>query len=294
MEVETEFEEEESVHGDRDEGAGQAQEVDSELETAEAPEPPERHVSAGSRTGSDYSVPEANREVWKAFGCGNEAGRILKRLYGPKGTAAASSKVSYPRMPSPSQRWEPQPAPRKPCPQRAAVRVPRATRQPTPDPDDPRNWRAPIPCRKPASEIFAEMEAARPEVPDLKQGRNQAKEKHGLQDRFQFCGGRALPPGAMGHVPVGEMPVPVPRHESDRHQIDENGMTGEQREIFEDLMLAVKRKQARLAEIDAHMATDPVPSKAKTAMNKEALQLRNDVTSCLKDIDKLLELTETS
>ena len=31
---------------------------------------------------------------------------------------------------SPAQRWEPKPAPRKPCPQRAPVKVPEANRRP--------------------------------------------------------------------------------------------------------------------------------------------------------------------
>lgn len=252
-----------------------------------------------SRSGqtSDYTVPEANREAWKNLGCDTEAGRMLRRLYAGKGPGDAAAKVTYPRRQAPAQRWEPKPAPRRPCPQRTAVKVPRANMRPAVDPDDPRNWRAPIPCRKPAQAILAEMENERPEKPDMPKGRDQVAEKEDLQNRFQFCGGRALPEGAMGNVPVGELPKPAPDQRlwadwCGRDQVDTNGMTAEQRKMFEDLMQAVKRKQARIAAIDAEEAADPKPSKAKTARNKEALQLRNDIDRCLADIDTLLALTE--
>jgi len=153
-----------------------------------------------------------------------------------------------------------------------------------------------LPGRKPAKEILAEMEADRPQVPVLPQGRDQAREKNNLQDRFQFCGGRAMPKGAMGHVEknadLPERVGPSTRERlEDRRRKDENGMNAEHREIFEELMLAVKRKQERLKEIQAEEAAEARPSKVTTARNKEALELRNDIDRCLKDIDKLMELT---
>eukprot|EP00927_Polykrikos_kofoidii_P008373 TRINITY_DN13476_c0_g1_i1.p1 TRINITY_DN13476_c0_g1~~TRINITY_DN13476_c0_g1_i1.p1 ORF type:complete len:333 (-),score=82.60 TRINITY_DN13476_c0_g1_i1:42-1040(-) len=283
-----------------------AQEVEEE-EEAEAleedvPPPPRERcgsaVSGGTASGAasvadsgDYAVPEGNREVWKQFGTNTEAGRMLRRLYGGS-MGSGASKVSYPRLPSPSTRWEHQPAPRKPCPQRTAVKVPRPNRISQLDREDPRNWHVPMGGRRPAHEILAEMESAKPERPNLPRGRDQNTEKQGLQDNFTYCGGKMMPEGAMGYVPKSEMPKAAPNKAKERRQIDENGMTAEQREIFEELTLAVKYKQERIAEIDAEQKRDPKPSKAKTDRNKEALQLRNDIQECLANIDKLLELTE--
>jgi len=250
--------------------------------------------AAPSGVSGDYAVPNANREVWKSFGCNTEAGRALRRLYKSGSASDASSMVAYPRMPSPSAKWEPKPKARGPCPQRAAVRIPRAQRQAM-DPDDPRNWRAPLPGRKPANEILAEMEANRPQVPVLPRGRDQVAEKNNLQDRFQFCGGRAMPKGAMGHVEKSALPEPegptTRARLEDRRRKDENGMNAEHREIFEELMLAIKRKQERLKEIQAEEVAEARPSKVTTTRNKEALELRNDIDRCLKDIDKLMDLT---
>lgn len=282
-EVETEVEEEEEPA---------AEQVDEDLEEEEAScDPPSTGGSAarGDQRSQDYSVPEASKEVWKQFGCNTEAGRMLRRLYTTKGPSEAASKVSYPRLQSPASRWEPKAGPRKACPQRAPVRVPRPTRAPKYDPDDPRNWRVPLPGRKPESEIRAEMEAERPEIPDMPTGRDQAAEKAGLQDKFQYCGGRAMPKGAMGYVESAALPTALPK--DNRRELDDNGMNAEHREIFEELMLAIKRKQERIREIDAQDALDPKPSKEKTQQNKEALELRNDIDRCLKDIDKLMELT---
>lgn len=293
-EVETEFEDE----GYDEEGTPAHQpvdEVDEELESSSAVD---GGSEPGPRSGGDYVVPAANREVWKQFGYNTEAGRALRRLYKSGSQSDASSMLAYPRMPSPSQKWEPKPAPRKPCPQRTAVKVPRARRE-EPDPEDPRNWRMPLPGRRPGAEILAEMQAAKIPVPVLPKGRDHAAEKDRLQGRFQFCGGRALPPGAMGNVESGAMPEAAPSYTAmhqERQRRDENGMNAEHREIFEELMLAVKRKQARVAEIEAEEANEGIakgPSKARTARNKEALELRNDIDRCLKDIDKLIELTET-
>eukprot|EP00932_Pfiesteria_piscicida_P018172 SRR837773.5037.p2 GENE.SRR837773.5037~~SRR837773.5037.p2 ORF type:complete len:157 (-),score=75.07 SRR837773.5037:9-440(-) len=141
------------------------------------------------------------------------------------------------------------------------------------------------------------MEADRPQAPVLVKGRDQQAEKHQLQSRFQFCGGRAMPKGAMGHVePSAELPAKVGQNAREiwegRARLDENGMNADQREIFEDLMLAIKRKQERLKEIDAEEAAEAVKTKATTARNKEALELRNDIDRCLKDIDKLMDLAE--
>lgn len=279
-EVETEVEDEEE-----DQPAEQIDEEDLAEEASCESAP-----SKGGRRSQDYAVPDANKEVWKNFGCNTEAGRLLRRLYTTKGgSAEAASKVSYPRLESPTARWAPKAAAKKPCPQRAPVRVPRPTRAPKYDPDDPKNWRVPVPCRKPESEIRAEMDAVRPEIPDIPRGRDQASEKAGLQEKFQFCGGRAMPRGVMGNVESADVPAALPKE--DRRGVDDNGMTAEHREIFEEMMLAIKRKQERIAEIDAQDAADPKPSKEKTERNKEALQLRNDIDRRLQDIDKLMELT---
>lgn len=292
-EVETEFEDEE------DDAAAvqqQADEVEEDLEASVGEGSCETSGTAAGSRSADYSTPAANKEVWKNFGCNTEAGRALRRLYKGGSASEASAMIAYPRLSSPSTRWEPKPAERKPCPQKAAVNAPKL-RQSGPDPDDPRNWRVPIPGRKPASQILAELEAHRPEKPVLPRGRDHSVEKNLLQNKFQFCGGRALPKGAMGHVETGALPEAAPnaraRHESRRRK-DENGMDAEQREIFEELMLAVKRKQERLKEIDAEEAADdPMrPSKARTSRNKEALELKNDVDRCLRDIDKLIELAD--
>mmetsp|Transcript_22359 Transcript_22359/g.47728 ORF Transcript_22359/g.47728 Transcript_22359/m.47728 type:complete len:304 (+) Transcript_22359:66-977(+) len=283
-EVETEVEEEEE-----EQAAEQVDDEDLEEEASYDPPSSDGGAARGGQRSQDYSVPEASKEVWKNFGCNTEAGRLLRRLYNTKGPSEAASKVSYPRLESPSSRWEPKAGPRKPCPQRAPVRVPRPTRASKYDPDDPRNWRVPLPGRKPESEIRAEMEAERPEIPDIPRGRDQAAEKAGLQDKFQFCGGRAMPKGAMGHVENAALPTALPKN--NRRELDDNGMNAEHREIFEELMLAIKRKQERIKEIDAQDALDSKPSKEKTEKNKEALQLRNDIDRCLKDIDKLMELT---
>lgn len=274
-----------------------AQEIDEEEDVIERSygEPEDdrpRSQSTCSRGGSDSGAPGPNKEVWKQFGCNTEAGRLLRKLYNGNPGAAGASKVAYPRLPSPSTHWVADNGPKKPCPQRAPVRVPRAGRRAAPDPDDPRNWRQPLPGRRPGAEILAEMDAAEPERPVLPRGRDQQKEKKKVQDKFQYCGGRMMPPAAMGHVPAAEMPEPAPNVAMERRVVDDNGMTAEHRDIFVELTLAVQRKQARLAQIDASEGEDPKPSKAKTERNKEALQLKNDIDRCLKDIDKLLELTE--
>merc|ERR1711920_1077744 len=127
------------------------EEEEEEAESCDAPQvgvgPPSSSASAaGSDVGgasggrsTDYAMPTANREVWKVFGHDTEAGRLLKKLYKNGGQSEAAAKVRYPRLESPSQRWEPKAAQRKPCPQRAVVKVPQA-RRPTRDPDDPRYW----------------------------------------------------------------------------------------------------------------------------------------------------------
>jgi hypothetical protein len=233
--------------------------------------------------------------VWKAFGCETKAGRALRGLYSSGNRVRdATSKVSYPRLESPASRWEPKRLPRRPCPQQAAVRVPRPNACARADRDDPRNWPADLPCprRKPAAEILAEMQAARPEVPDnMARGRDQASEKQRLQDHFRYCGGNMMPKGAMGNVPPGELPK-VAERAAARGQVDLNGMTAEHREIFQELAMAIQRKQARIDEIDAEDQADSRPSKKKTDRNKEALELKNAIGVCLKDIDRLLALTE--
>jgi len=279
----------------------EAAEVEEELD-AEDEASARSGYPAGSRATGDYTMPEQNKEVWKQFGCDTEAGRMLRKLYKGAGTKEAASKVSYPRLPSPARRWEPQPRARPAVP-KAVVRVPRAA-MPKRDMDDPRQWPAPpIPCRRPAREILAELEAEqalarRSGAPvDLPKGRNQDVEKQGLQDRFRYCGGRAMPPGAMGYVENASLPptglaAKAAAQREDRRKLDENGFNAEQREIFEELIEGVKRKQARIAEIDAADKSDARPSKAKTALNKEALELRNAIDRDLKDVDKLLQLTE--
>ncbi|CAK9072234.1 Hypothetical protein SCF082_LOCUS35566, partial [Durusdinium trenchii] len=182
-------------------------EIDEELD------PPADHRNSLSprdtpSSVADYSVPVKNKEVWKQFGCETEAGRMLRKLYKGVGPKEAASKVTYPQLPSPSKRWEP--APRaKPAP-KAFVRVPRSA-IPRRDMDDPSQWPAPpIPCRRPAKEILAELEAEQARrlrtVPDLPKGRNQDLEKQGLQERFRYCGAKMLPKGSMGYVEPGELP----------------------------------------------------------------------------------------
>mmetsp|Transcript_60605 Transcript_60605/g.198227 ORF Transcript_60605/g.198227 Transcript_60605/m.198227 type:complete len:380 (-) Transcript_60605:46-1185(-) len=303
--AEVEEELEESTTADADEGAqgDYDNDYDSRYDSRGGSRPVSATSSGGGgaarstgRGSSDYSVPAANKEVWKAFGCNTEAGRALRRLYKGGGQADAASLVAYPRMPSPSSRWEPKPAARKPCPQRASVKVPGAARREI-DRDDPKNWRMPLPGRKTESQIRAEMEAAVPERPNLPKGRDQHVEKQQLQDRFQFCGGRAMPKGAMGYVEASAaLPKkvgPGARERLDqRRRRDENGMNAEQREICEELMLGIKSKQERLTEIEAEEAAETVKTKATTARNKEALELRNDIDRNLKDIDKVMEIAE--
>jgi len=282
-EVETEFEEEEEEFG---EDRAAAHEVEEELESEARTQLP---------TDTDYTLPTENRDIWRNFGHGSEAGRALRKLYASTGQKDAASRVSYPRLASPATRWQPSAGPSKPCPQRAAVRVPAPLKRPGLDRDDPRNWRVPLPGRKPAAEILAEMERSKPSKPNLEPGRDQAAAKRGLQDRFRYCGGRALPKGVMGNVADADMPDPedVRKYLPERwDHIDESGLTREQREIFVEITKAISYKQSRLKEIDAEEKADPVPSKAKTNRNKEALQLQNDINRCVSDIDKLLELTE--
>lgn len=288
-EVETDYEE---CGADDVEDEEELGEVEEELES-------EANAPAGhchpNNNSTDYAVPEDNRDVWKNFGCETEAGRALRRLYAGTQQKAAASRVSYPRMISPARKWEPKAAERKACPQRAAVAVPKPGGRRAIDRDDPRYWRIPAPGRKPASEILAEMEANKPERPDLVPGRNQAAVKQDLQDRFQFCGGNAMPKGAMGYVTKGQVPdAKLVRRELPERwdHVDESGLTREQREIFVELTKAIQYKQGRLAEIDALDAAsaEQKPTKAKTERNREALQLENDIQTYIKDLDKLLQM----
>lgn len=280
QEVETEFEDD----GEEEEQLEHPEEVEEE-EGSEATEAPE--------SAAEYVVPEQNKEVWKNFGYNTEAGRALRKLYSGIKQADAASKVSYPRLISPARKWEPAAPVQKPCPQRARVAVPRAKRA-TIDRDDPRYWYVPAPGRKPEAEIRAEMEAQRPEKPNLIEGRDQVKEKRGLQQKFRYGGGNAMPPGAMGNVSKGEIPegVPLRRPEDRWDHIDDSGMTREQKSMFEQITEEIKDKQARLAVLDAQDAANPKPSKEKTSRNRESLQLHNDIQRCLGDIDKLLQLSD--
>mmetsp|Transcript_58315 Transcript_58315/g.138991 ORF Transcript_58315/g.138991 Transcript_58315/m.138991 type:complete len:319 (+) Transcript_58315:85-1041(+) len=248
---------------------------------------------AGSDGGSMSSTPSAKVEVWKQFGCDTEAGRALRKLYGNIGQNKAAAQISYPKVRAAPKKLEP--AAPKPCPQRAAVNVPKPGQRRAVDPDDPRYWRMPAGGRKPAKEIMAEMQASKVEKPDLPEGRDHAAEKQRLQDKFRYCGGNAMPKGAMGYVPKGEMPVAKPRAPEERLDFFDEaaGMTVEQRQIFEELVQAVKRKQDRLAEIDAeNAAEDGKPSKARTARNKEALQLQNDIRALTADVELLLKVVD--
>lgn len=298
-EVETEFEDDREE--DEEEEGQEPPEVEEELgeEGYDSGYDEVTPSAASQDTGETYAVPEVNTEVWKKFGCDTEAGRALRKLYAPLGTAGAAgaSKVSYPRLKSPAERWQPKPKAKGACPQRAPVRVPAPVRFKPLDRDDPKNWRIPVPCRKPGEQILAEMAAEVPQAMPHVPGRNQAKEKRDLADRFQFCGGRMMPKGAMGHAEHSEdlpkLEGPNMRERSEaRNAVDDNGMNAEHREIFQELMLAVQRKQDRIKEIDALNAAEKLASKAKTNRNKEALELRNDIDRCLKDIDRLMELTD--
>lgn len=283
-EVEEEFE---------DEGADEQEEqhpyeVEEELDA-------EATFSAGAGA-VDYVLPEENKEVWKNFGYENEAGRALRKLYGGLGQKGAAARISYPKLNSAARRWEPQAAAQKACPQRAHVAVPKSVR-PRIDRDDPKYWYTPAPGRKPEAEIRAEMQAQRPEVPALKKGRDQAAEKHNLQDRFRYGGGNAMPSGAMGNVAKGEVPDPAAAKQAMPERwdhVDDTGLTKEQRNIFTDITTTIQDKQARLAEIDVMDAAEQSekPTKAKTQRNREALQLQNDIQGCVRDMDKLLEITE--
>lgn len=95
----------------------------------------------------------------------------------------------------------------------------------------------------------------------------------------------------MGHVLPNEMPVTHDDAAQERLLDEETGMSREEREIFRELTLAVKRKKERLEELDAANEADPEPSKARTERNKEALQVQNDIQTFMIDIDKLLDLT---
>merc|ERR1712008_544621 len=203
--------------------------------------------------------------------------------------SSAGARVSYPSLKTP-QKWEPRQAPRKPCPQRAQIPIPRAVRKV--DRDDPQNWYYPTGGRKPAQEIMAEMEVSVPEKPNLKPGRNNIAEKYDSQDRFRFCGGQMLPKGAMGNVPQGDLPKAAPKNQRNPNEVDpETGMTREQREIFQEFTQAVQLKQERLAEIDSQNISDAKPSRARTDRNKEALRLKNEIDECLKSIDTLIKIT---
>jgi len=295
MEVETDYEEPEGDEEEEDE-----EEVNDESAAHEVEE--EEHLTSQNSEEASHievdasrknAIPERNKEVWKQFGCNTEAGRMLKKLYASGRTSTASTKIAYPTFKT-AQRWEPKAAPQKPCPQRAGVQVPRAVRRPRADPDDPGTWQFPTGGKKQAHEIAAEMNAYMPEKPNLEAGRNLAAEKADLQDRFRFCGGKMMPNGAMGHVPAGDLPKVVPRSVEDRPDyVDpETGMTREQREIFEELMNAVRWRQERLAEIDSENAADQKMSKTRTERNKEALKLKNDIEECMRNIDTLMKVTE--
>jgi len=243
-----------------------------------------------SRSSSSPASSQCAGEIWRNLGCDTQAGRALRRLYGHGNPMKAASKVSYPTLSPAHDAWVPKVQPRKPCPQRASVKVPRPQRI-APDLDDPRNWRVTCGGRRPAHEIAAEIEGYRPQRPNLSKGRDQDVEKRDLQDRFRFCGGNALPKGAMGHVLPNEMPVTHDDAAQERLLDEETGMSREEREIFRELTLAVKRKKERLEELDAANEADPEPSKARTERNKEALQVQNDIQTFMIDIDKLLDLT---
>lgn len=305
-EVETEFEDDGELEPQHaPEYQGELEELDEELDEEEpdgSPASEEASPSTGPRSTGDYNVPSANREVWKTFGCDTEAGRALRKLYQGPLQKQSASKVEYPRLPSPSQRWEPRPLVKKPCPQKAPVRVPRRS-APAANPDDPKNWHFPAPGRRPAAEILAELEEAlrAPERPNLAPGRDRDAEKVDLQDRFRYGGSRAMPPSAMGYVPNGaacdqgdlkKAAAGARAARQERRRIGLDGLNAEQREIFEELLEAVKRKQARIKEITTENAADPKPGKAKVLRDREATELRNDVDRDLRDIEKLLELTE--
>jgi len=297
-EVETEFEAEEEEEednyeqNDEDRFDARPEEItDEELSNEGARRAEEEKEEDGFQdSGGNYVVPEQNKEVWKNFGCETEAGRMLRKLYGSGSASASSSKVSYPQLAA-KERWEPKKAPRKPCPQRQEINVPRSMHK-RPDPEDPRNWRQPVGGKKPVHDIMAEVDASRPEKPQLKPGRNNAAEKEMVQDRFRYCGGSMMPKGAMGNVDTGDMPEVLPRPQRGSDIDPETGMTLEQRDIFEELTKAVQWKQERLVAIDAEAEANPTASKGKTQRNKEALQLENDIKGCLKDIDLLLQITE--
>eukprot|EP00913_Durusdinium_trenchii_P016490 g15500.t1 len=90
-----------------------------------------------------------------------------------------------------------------------------------------------------------------------------------------------LPKGSMGYVEPGELPSGEEeggRRREDRKRFDENGFNAEQREMFEDL-------------IDEE-GIDQRPSKARTALNKEALELRNAIERDLKDMQQLMTIGE--
>merc|ERR1711904_721412 len=96
-------------------------------------------------------------------------------------------------------------------------------------------------------------------------------------------------------VPLGKGEPRAKAKNSDDTR-DETGMTAEQREIFEELTSSIARKQQRLKAIDdeeAHQVAQGAKITAeRTARNKEALQLQNDIDQLLKDVDKLMELTD--
>jgi len=265
------------------------EEVDTQITRQDtAPEP-----------SANYVVPEANRETWKNFGCDTEAGRMLRNLYSNKGQYTG---ISYPK-PS-QQKWKPAPKERGPCPQRAAVRVPRVTNRPSvasdAQPGMSRWGPPPPPGKKPKEDIIAETKNYEKEKPILPHGRDQEVVKERLQVQCEFGGGRMMPKGAMGNSKMEQVRVVNRMPASRRKMVEEEekeesggatvGMTREQKEMYAEKERNIEDMSRRLAEIDAEDVSIPVTSKLKTQRNKEALQLQNDIDRGRKDLIRLRAL----
>lgn len=259
--------------------------------------------SGGEEGTTDYHVPEANKELWKKVGMDNEAGRMLRKLYTGKMQKDAAAKVKYPSLKE-GPAWKPEPKAKGSCPQKAKVNVPKPKRERA-DLDDPKYWKYMFPegGKKPLEDILVETDDYASKISHNNKparGRDQEKEKDGLAAVNQFGGGRMMPRGAMGYaekssVPAGKAePRANPKNSSSTK--DETGMTQEQREIFEELTSSIAYKQQRLKAIDEKEAKEIMagckPTQERTERNKEALQLQNDIDRLLKDLDKLMEITD--
>mmetsp|Transcript_770 Transcript_770/g.1223 ORF Transcript_770/g.1223 Transcript_770/m.1223 type:complete len:235 (-) Transcript_770:120-824(-) len=224
---------------------------------------------------AEYEVPAANKDVWKKFGTNTAEGQALRKLYG--GSSAVT--INYPRVKT-QQRQEPEKVV-KACPQRAKVNVPQMGR---PDRNMERHTYLPLPGRKPEAVIRAETQDYERELERVAPGKNRAAMAEQLQNKFQFGGGRALPKGAMGHsVAVGAVPKPLPGRQQEAREDD--GMTAEQREMFQEICDDVQHLQDEIAKFQGMKLANGAPC-------VEELELQNKLKAKLRDIETLMRVSD--